>query len=84
MVYQVSCNNCEEKSVWETLRSMKTRISQHRRHAINGRIDLSAVAEHARMEYHAIDWEGVKTLDREQGWHARKDQRSTFHQEDNA
>lgn len=78
VVYQVSCNNCEETYVGETLRSMKTRMSEHARHARNGRIDLSAVAEHARMEDHAIDWEGAKILDREQGWHARKVKEALF------
>ena len=38
----------------------------------SGRIDLSAVAEHARMNNHEIDWSGARIVNIERKWHARK------------
>jgi len=72
VVYEIDCNDCQASYIGETLRSIKTRIEEHKRHSRNGRFDLSAVAEHSIFNNHTIDWEGSKIIGREDRWHARK------------
>ena len=55
VVYEVKYKDCQESYVGETLRSMTVRLKEHEKHTKNGRIDLSAVAEHARMNNYEID-----------------------------
>ena len=50
VVYRVKCKDCEDEYIGETLRSMKVRMKEHERHMRFGRIDESAVAEHAKSE----------------------------------
>ena len=38
-------------------------MQEHTRHTRNGRTDLSAVAEHAVVESHEIDWTTAKVID---------------------
>ena len=62
VVYEVKCKDCQESYVGETLRSMTVRLKEHERHTKNSRIDLSAVAEHARMNNHEIDWSDARIV----------------------
>ena len=63
VVYEVSCKDCSGQYVGETLRTMAVRMQEHTRHTWNGRTDLSAVAEHAVVESHEIDWTTAKVID---------------------
>ena len=72
VVYKVKCNDCQESYVGETLRSMTVRLKEHERHTRFGRVDLSAIAEHARLKDHRIDWSGARIVEVERKWHARK------------
>ena len=72
VVYEVKCKDCQESYVGVTLRSMTVRLKEHERHTKNGRIDLSAVAEHARMNNHEIDWSGARIVNIERKWHAKR------------
>ena len=63
VVYEVSCKDCSGQYVGETLRTMAVRMQEHIRHTRNGRTDLSAVAEHAVVESHEIDWTTAKVTD---------------------
>ena len=42
---------------------MAVRMQEHTRPTRNGRTDLSAVAEHAVVESHEIDWTTAKAID---------------------
>ena len=55
VVYALECNDCERTYVGETGRSVKTRAKEHQAHARNGRIEISATAEHA-WRGHSMDW----------------------------
>ena len=44
----------------------------HSRHTRNGRTDLSAVAEHAVVESHEIDWTTTKVIDTATNTRTRK------------
>ena len=73
VVYEVKCQDCEATYIGETLRSLKKRLSEHRRHAKpGGRFDLSAVAEHAVVAGHSIASESAIVVCREQEWFPRK------------
>ena len=63
VVYSVKCQDCEGEYVGETLRSMKVRMSEHKRHTRLVWTDQSAVAEHAWMNDHTIDWASAKVVD---------------------
>ena len=62
VVYEVSNKDCSGQNVGETLRTMAVRLQEHTRHTRNGRTDLSAVAEHAVVESHEIDWTTAKVI----------------------
>ena len=73
VVYEVKCQDCAAMYIGETLRSLKKRLSEHRRHAKPGsRFDLSAVAEHAVVAGHSIAWDSTIVVCREQEWHPHK------------
>ena len=71
-IYEIHCSDCPAKYIGETLRSMKVRLNEHKKHIEKGRFDQSAVAEHALFNMHAIDWEKSKMLAKEQRWSARR------------
>ena len=47
-------------------------MQEHTCHTRNGRTDLSAVAEHAVVESHEIDWTTAKVIDTATNTHTRK------------
>ena len=61
-----------DQYVGETIRSMAVRIKEHTRHTRDSRIDLSAVAEHAAVNGHEIDWATAKVIDSAKTTQARK------------
>ena len=72
VVYCVTCKECDSVYVGETLRNLMVRMPEHKRHARGGEVQRSAVAEHAAVEDHQIDWEDAKVLDTAQAWDRRK------------
>ena len=72
VVYQIPCKDCASVYVGETLRNLKVRLSEHRRHTEGCVVGRSAVADHAVECDHRIDWDGAIVLDVEQAWRTRK------------
>ena len=72
VVYEISCKDCDDKYIGETLRSLKTRLAEHQRHTKDQCFDKSAVAEHATFNKHDIDKENLKVIQKEQQWQNRK------------
>ena len=72
VVYEVSCKDCYRQDVEETFRTRVVRMQEHTRHAQNGRTDLSAVAAHAVVESHEIDWTTTKVIDTATNTRTRK------------
>ena len=72
VVYEISCKDCDDKHMGETLRSLKKPLAEHQRHAKDQRFDKSAVAEYATFNKHNINWENLKVIQKEQRWHNRK------------
>ena len=73
VIYEIKCGDCGENYIGETMRSLKTCLGEHRCHAKPGaRYELSAVAEHAQVNKHQIDWDSAVVVGRERRWHPRK------------
>ena len=71
-MYCVTCKECDAVYVGETLWNLTVRMQEHKRHARGGEVQRSAVAEHAVVEDHQIDWEDANVLDTAQAWDRRK------------
>ena len=56
----------------ETIRSMTIRMKEHIHYTRDSRIDLLAVAEHAIVNGHGIDWATAKVIDSAKTTQARK------------
>ena len=56
VVYKIGCHTCTEAYIRETGRTAKVRGKEHNACFRNGRLQLSAVAEHASMG-HQVIWE---------------------------
>ena len=72
IVYQVHCTQCEETYIVETSGTLGTTLEEHLGHARTGHPELSALADHAIMKDHRIDWENPKMLDYEKATVPRK------------
>ena len=57
---------------------MAVRMQDHTRHTWNGRTDPLAVAEHAVVESHEIDWTTVKVIDTAANTQMRKEGQGGF------
>ena len=64
-VYKIKCQDCPSVYIGETGRTARIWLAEHLAHAKKGRIDLSAVAEHATLENHRIEWKKVEVIDHE-------------------
>ena len=58
--------------IGETVRTLKTRTSEHQKHTRDGNTQKSAVAEHVWNHQHDIDWDNTKVLDMNTKWTERK------------
>ena len=63
VVYCIPCS-CGEAYIGETVRRLETRVKEHRDACQKGALEKSALAEHAWMNHHAIQWEEVSVIDR--------------------
>ena len=51
--------------IGETGRNLQVRLREHQRHTLNAQFDRSAVAEHAHVSGHHVNWDGASVLDYE-------------------
>ena len=72
VVYQIQCAECDAVYIGETLRTVKSRVQEHKRETEKGLCQRSAVAEHSFVCSHQISWESAKVLCQEQRWDTRK------------
>ena len=66
VVYSIPCVECSSVYIGQTGRSLKQRISEHRRALKNGDIQTSALAEHVFKTGHAVDLSQSEVLDHHQ------------------
>jgi len=60
VVYDITCNDCGEHYIGETVRPLEKRLGEHqKKQHLESRNTMQSQA------YHEIDWEGVKILDKE-------------------
>ena len=72
VVYKIPCGQCSKVYIGETGRPIGERIKEHQRDVRLGRVDGSAVAEHALEAGHHPNWDDVQCVDREQHWYTRR------------
>ena len=59
MVYEVPCEDCDQSYIGESGRSLEVRLAEHQWHVRKGDITRSAIAEHAILQVHRMDWESA-------------------------
>ena len=57
VVFAVGCEECKEVYIGETKRKAQQGIKDHKADTRIGRVDKSAIAEHAHVTGHRIYWE---------------------------
>ena len=63
VVYEVPCEDCDQSYIGESGRSLEVRLAEHQRHVRKGEITRSAIAEHAILQVHRMDWESARVID---------------------
>ena len=63
IVYEVPCS-CGKVYIGETKRRLETRLKEHKEACVKGQTTKSAIAEHAWLEGHPINWDGTRILQR--------------------
>ena len=63
VVYFIECSDCSAVYNGETGRTLEDRLKEHQRHTRLGAVEKSAVAEHALLLSHEIDWKNAKVID---------------------
>ena len=80
VVYRIPCGNCLKVYIGQTSRTLKHRLTEHKRALRSGEAVQSAVAEHAMEEDHTIKWEDAEVVDHNpryrqrctlEAWHIR-------------
>ena len=83
IVYRIPCGSCDMSYVGQTGRTLDLCKKEHQRALVNGDINLSALAEHALEQYHAIAWDQALVLDSNrhvyqrcalESWHIQRQQ----------
>ena len=67
IVYSFKCNKCPAIYIGETIRSLRTRINEHK----NNKNSESVVFKHWAEFNHEFDWEHVKMIDYESDYRKR-------------
>ena len=63
VVYKVPCS-CGKIHIGEIKRRLETRLKEHKEACVKGQTTKSAIAEHAWLEGHPINWDGTRILQR--------------------
>ena len=61
VIYEIPCKDCEKLYIGETGRTLKKRVSEHKRAVMKFNMN-NGVAAHVHNEDHWIDWEGAKVI----------------------
>ena len=70
-VYRLACTACSWCYVGETGRPIAERMKEHKRMVRELDVDRSEVARHAAESGHALDFQHVSVLDKEERWRRR-------------
>jgi len=65
LVYILSCTDCDATYVGQTGRTLKTRISEHRKHIKKTTTTQSVITEHRFKYSHEFNWDSIEILDKE-------------------
>lgn len=62
VVYEVPCS-CGKVYIGKTIRTLETRMKEHKKACREADYNKSAIAEHVWSEHHQVDWEDVRIID---------------------
>ena len=71
VVYRIPCRDCPQAYIGQTGQTLTCRLKEHKRATERGNIDVSAVAEHAWVNNHRVNWEAAEVLEVKQEWYKR-------------
>ena len=71
VVYQIPCNNCDYVYTGESKRTLKVRMTEHKR-AVKMSDPNNGIAVHVAKSQHSIDWPGAKVMRTVQGYWERR------------
>ena len=72
VVYSIPCGECDIKYIGETSRALGTRTKEHKAAVRLLKTEKSALAVHANITGHSIDWNNTSIVCNESKWHQRK------------
>ena len=64
VIFKINCA-CGDTYIGETGRTLEIRMKEHKSACVKADLKKSAVAEHAWLSGHYIDWDNVEVLDQE-------------------
>lgn len=70
VVYEIRCQNCNNKYIGQTKRALKTRIDEHKKDRDKEK-ETTALSQHLKVHKHSADFEHVKILDHERNKNKR-------------
>ena len=71
VVYQIPCSNCDQVYTGESKRTLKVRMSEHKR-AVKTSDPNNGIAVHVAKSQHSIDWSGARVVRSVQGYWERR------------
>ena len=72
VVYSIECNDCDYVYVSQMGQTLEDRCKEHERHTRLFAAEKSAVADHASMFGHSINWKSAEVLDTAAGMVKRR------------
>ena len=78
VIYHIPCKDCEKSYFGETGRTLRTRLTEHRRSCTNVEVQRSGLAQHTLEDDHQIDWEESVMIEQEKNCYTKKGQISKF------
>lgn len=78
VIYRIPCQDCNKSYYGETGRTLKVRLTEHKRYCRNGETNRSGVSQHTLIDNHRIDWNKSSVVAKEPNYYKRKIKEALF------
>ena len=78
VIYHIPCQDCDKSYIGETGRTLKVRLTEHKRYCRNGETNRSGVSQHTLIDNHRIDWEKSTVIAKEPNYYKRRIKEALF------
>ena len=78
VIYRIPCQDCGKSYIGETGRTLKVRLTEHKRYCHNGETNRSGVSQHTLVDNHRIDWEKSTVIAKEPNYYKRRIKEALF------